>query len=252
MLCGLRAATLYAWHLLSIPPELRSSRMESATKPVSYRVERRPRTSDPVPLGGSLKRAFDLSSALVALCLLIPLFITVAALLKLSGSGPIFYRHNRIGYSGRMFGCLKFRTMVNDGDAVLEAYFKQHPEARSLWLRERKLPNDPRVTKLGAFLRKSSLDELPQLFNIIKGEMSIVGPRPVISDEINMYGPAAAAYLRARPGLTGLWQVSGRNDTSYTQRVELDHYYVENWSLSGDIVIILKTVPAVCLSRGSY
>ena len=226
--------------------------MESATKPACYSTPRPLMFSKPSPLGGWLKRLFDLSGALTGLVILCPLVLLIAILVKLSDGGPIFFKHRRVGHTGRTFGCLKFRTMVTNGEAVLEAYFEKNPAEKEVWLRERKLQRDPRVTKLGLFLRKSSLDELPQLFNILKGEMSIVGPRPIINDEIPLYGPAVSYYLMSRPGLTGLWQVSGRNDASYAQRVELDRHYVANWSLSTDIIIILRTIPAVCLSRGSY
>src|SRR5690606_5975025 len=135
---------------------------------------------------------------------------------------------------------------------VLQAYLSENPEAQAEWEATRKLKNDPRVTPVGAVLRKLSLDELPQFLNILAGEMSIVGPRPVVQEELERYGSAAVFYLKSRPGLTGLWQVSGRNDVSYATRVAFDRYYVENWSLAQDIRIIAKTVPAVCLSRGSY
>jgi exopolysaccharide production protein ExoY len=226
--------------------------MESATKPVSYSTPRPLMYSKPSPLGGWLKRLFDLSGALTGLVVLCPLILLIAVLVKLSDGGPIFFKHRRVGHSGRIFGCVKFRTMVAGGDAILEDYFNKNPAEKEVWSRERKLQSDPRVTKLGSFLRKSSLDELPQLINILKGEMSIVGPRPIISDEIPLYGAAVSYYLISRPGLTGLWQVSGRNDSSYAQRVEMDRHYVANWSLSSDIIIILRTIPAVCLSRGSY
>jgi exopolysaccharide production protein ExoY len=173
-------------------------------------------------------------------------------LVKLSDRGPVFYGHRRIGHNGKTFRCLKFRTMVVDGDRVLKAYLQANPRAMDEWRTTRKLQDDPRVTLVGAVLRKLSLDELPQLINIIRGEMSVVGPRPVVEDELELYENAAIYYLQSRPGLTGLWQVSGRNDVSYASRVAFDTHYVKNWSLSSDVVIIAKTIPAVCLSRGSY
>jgi|UniRef100_Q11KM2 exopolysaccharide production protein ExoY len=206
----------------------------------------------PPPPGGLLKRSFDITGALCALILFSPLFLLLAALVKFSDGGSVFYGHSRIGRGGRPFHCLKFRTMREDGEAVLKAYLDENPEARAEWEATRKLKNDPRVTAAGAVLRKLSLDELPQLLNILAGEMSIVGPRPVVQDELERYGTAAVFYLKSRPGLTGLWQVSGRNDVSYAARVAFDRQYVENWSLTQDIYIIAKTVPAVCLSRGSY
>ncbi|TIV22175.1 MAG: sugar transferase, partial [Mesorhizobium sp.] len=199
-----------------------------------------------------LKRSFDIVGSLSGLVLLSPLFLMVALLVKLSDNGPIFYGHKRIGRGGRIFSCLKFRTMVPDGERVLAAYLAANPEANAEWIATRKLKNDPRVTRVGAVLRKLSLDELPQILNILQGDMSLVGPRPVVRDELEIYGSAAVYYLKSRPGLTGLWQVSGRNDVSYDTRVAFDRHYVENWSLFEDIRIIFKTVPAVWMSRGSY
>ena len=206
----------------------------------------------PPPIGGLLKRSFDIVGSLAGLVLLSPLFLMVAMLVKLSDNGPIFYGHKRIGRGGRIFSCLKFRTMVPDGERVLNAYLAANPEANAEWLATRKLKNDPRVTRVGQVLRKLSLDELPQILNILQGDMSLVGPRPVVRDELEIYGSAAVYYLKSRPGLTGLWQVSGRNDVSYDTRVAYDRHYVENWSLFQDIRIIFKTVPAVWMSRGSY
>ncbi|CDX16382.1 Exopolysaccharide production protein ExoY [Mesorhizobium plurifarium] len=204
------------------------------------------------PIGGLLKRSFDIVGSLAGLVLLSPLFLMVALLVKLSDNGPIFYGHKRIGRGGRIFSCLKFRTMVTDGERVLAAYLAANPEANAEWIATRKLKNDPRVTRVGQVLRKLSLDELPQILNILQGDMSLVGPRPVVRDELEIYGSAAVYYLKSRPGLTGLWQVSGRNDVSYDTRVAFDRHYVENWSMFQDIRIIFKTVPAVWMSRGSY
>ena len=142
--------------------------------------------------------------------------------------------------------------MVENGDEVLQRHLRDNPEALEEWTATRKLQNDPRVTRVGQILRKLSLDELPQILNIVRGEMSVVGPRPVVSEELDYYGPAAEFYLASRPGLTGLWQVSGRNDVSYAARVAFDTHYVQNWSLATDLAIIIKTVPAVVASRGSY
>lgn len=204
------------------------------------------------PLGGAIKRAFDIAGAAAGVLVLSPLFLLIALLVKASDGGSVLYGHRRVGRGGSVFHCLKFRTMVSDGDAVLAAHFRDNPDAKSEWEATRKLKDDPRVTRVGTVLRKLSLDELPQIINILLGDMSIVGPRPVVRDELEYYGKAAVFYLKSRPGLTGLWQVSGRNDVSYDSRVAFDRHYVENWSLVQDIRIILKTVPAVCLSRGSY
>lgn len=204
------------------------------------------------PTGGTLKRFFDIVGALVGLVLLGPLFLMIALLIKFTDGGSIFYGHSRVGHNGNEFSCLKFRTMVEDGERVLTDYLGRNPEMRQEWEETRKLKNDPRVTRVGAVLRKLSLDELPQLINIMRGDMSIVGPRPVVDEELSYYGRAAQFYLRSRPGLTGLWQISGRNDVSYDSRVAFDRHYVENWSFGQDVWIIVRTVPAVCAQRGSY
>ncbi|MBC7314697.1 MAG: sugar transferase [Rhizobium sp.] len=204
------------------------------------------------PVGGISKRGFDIVMASIALLFLSPIFLMLMALVKFSDGGRVFYGHSRIGHSGRSFRCLKFRTMRQDGDRILKEYLEKNPSAYEEWRATRKLQHDPRVTAVGSVLRKLSLDELPQLVNIIRGEMSLVGPRPVVEDELELYDVAAQYYLRSRPGLTGLWQVSGRNDVSYESRIALDSHYVQNWSLMTDLKIIGMTVPAVCLSRGSY
>lgn len=204
------------------------------------------------PVGGLSKRGLDIVIASLALIIFSPFFLMIAAMVKFTDGGSVFYGHRRIGHNGQQFYCLKFRTMVQNGDKVLQDYLRANPEAYEEWRATRKLQNDPRVTAIGSVLRKLSLDELPQLFNIIKGEMSIVGPRPVVEDELEMYDSNAAFYLQTRPGLTGLWQVSGRNDVSYETRVAMDTQYVKTWSLAKDVLIIMRTVPAVCLSRGSY
>lgn len=209
-------------------------------------------TTGAPPIGGISKRSFDILVALAALVLLSPIFVLIMALVKYSDGGSVFYGHRRIGYNGSTFRCLKFRTMSENGDAVLQQYLQQNPAAYEEWRATRKLQNDPRVTVIGTVLRKLSLDELPQLINIIRGEMSLVGPRPVVEDELELYEASAVYYLQTRPGLTGLWQVSGRNDVSYETRVAFDTQYVRNWSLIADLVIVVRTIPAVCMSRGSY
>jgi exopolysaccharide production protein ExoY len=204
------------------------------------------------PLGGWKKRAFDFAAALGALIILAPLLVLVSLLIYFMEGGPVMIRHQRIGSGGQKFACLKFRTMVTNGDEVLREHLSNNSAALQEWTLTRKLVDDPRVTKLGDVLRKTSLDELPQLFNILLGEMSFVGPRPIVEEEISRYGSTFESYRRARPGLTGLWQVSGRNDTSYDQRVELDKTYVSQWSFLRDIVIIMMTVPAVLKARGVH
>jgi len=204
------------------------------------------------PVGGVSKRGFDVLAASLALVFLSPLFLMLMALVKFSDGGSIFYGHRRIGHNGKSFRCLKFRTMRPDGDRILQDYLKANPAAYEEWRATRKLQDDPRVTVVGSVLRKLSLDELPQLVNIVRGEMSMVGPRPVVEDELELYDSAAVYYLRSRPGLTGLWQISGRNDVSYATRIAFDTQYVQNWSLLKDFSIVVRTIPAVCLSRGSY
>jgi Undecaprenyl-phosphate galactose phosphotransferase WbaP len=197
------------------------------------------------------KRIFDTLSALALLIFLSPLMLLIAALIRQDG-GPALFAHPRIGKRGRVFNCYKFRTMVVDAERQLEQLLQQHPELRVQWDNERKLRQDPRVSRLGYFLRKSSLDELPQLINVIRGEMSLVGPRPVVRAELTRYGDQVGYYLMVRPGMTGLWQVSGRNDVDYDSRVYLDTWYVKNWSLWYDLIILLKTVKVVLQRTGAY
>ncbi len=203
------------------------------------------------PIPCILKRLTDIAASLSALIIFSPVMLVVAALVKRDG-GPALFGHSRIGRSGKEFRCLKFRSMVMNGDAVLQKHLEDNAEARLEWQASRKLHNDPRVTRLGAFLRKSSLDELPQLINVLRGEMSLVGPRPIVSAEINNYAGDIAHYYKVRPGVTGLWQVSGRSDVSYPQRVHMDSWYVRNWSFWHDIAIICKTFPALLKSSGAY
>ena len=194
-----------------------------------------------------IKRVIDIIGSLALLVLFSPLFLVVDLMVSLDG-GPVFYRHKRIGRDGKPFGCLKFRTMILGAEACLNEYLSYHPEQRREWEQDQKLAFDPRVTAIGNVLRRLSLDELPQLVNVLVGEMSLVGPRPVTEGELKHYGAAASAYLAVRPGLTGPWQVSGRNDVSYATRVAMDEAYVRNFSLWNDIVILLRT-PGVVLSK---
>ena len=198
-----------------------------------------------------LKRAMDIVLSAVAIVFISPLLLCIAVLLKIKDPGPIFFAQNRIGRDGREFRCLKFRTMVVDAQERLDALLTSDPVAAQEWRMSQKLKDDPRVTPLGDFLRRSSLDELPQLFNIFKGEMSIVGPRPIVRNEAARYGDMYDFYLSTRPGLTGLWQISGRSDTSYDERVNLDVTYVRDWSVTTDIKIMAMTVPAVLFSKGA-
>jgi Undecaprenyl-phosphate galactose phosphotransferase WbaP len=200
----------------------------------------------------AVKRAFDIVVTLLLLIPLIPICLIVSLLIMLDG-GPIFFAHERVGRGGRVFKCLKFRTMVPDAANVLDQVLAHHPEARDEWLRTRKLKNDPRTTKIGNLLRVTSIDELPQFINVLRGDMSLVGPRPVVQQELREhYKTDNSYYLLVRPGLTGLWQISGRNLTDYQQRVHLDSWYVRNWSLWGDIIILFRTLPVVISRRGAY
>jgi exopolysaccharide production protein ExoY len=212
----------------------------------------RSRIGRDVPVGGIAKRGLDITLAVLGLVLLAPLILALVIVLKLTDSGPLLYGHRRVGFGGREFRCWKFRTMVVNGDTVLEQYLRKHPAKAALWNEQRKLVDDPRVTPLGAVLRKLSLDELPQLLNVLTGEMSLVGPRPVVREELAYYASSARHYLSARPGLSGLWQISGRSNTTYLERVQLDRFYVMNWSLWMDLRIIFMTIPAVVMSRGAH
>ncbi|MDB5649552.1 MAG: sugar transferase [Hyphomicrobiales bacterium] len=204
------------------------------------------------PVGGRIKRVFDFCAGVCAVVLVAPLLLLLSLLILFMDGGPVLIRHMRVGRGGAKFSCYKFRSMVVNGDEVLRAHLASNPAALEEWTLTRKLALDPRVTQLGRILRKTSLDELPQLFNIIAGDMSFVGPRPIVEEEIYRYGSAFREYRRARPGLTGRWQVSGRNDTGYDQRVALDQDYVANWSFARDLVILMLTVPAVIKARGVY
>ena len=198
-----------------------------------------------------MKRVTDFVLSGAALVFLLPVLLPLAIAIRLSDGGPALFKQRRIGRDGKEFRCYKFRSMVVDADVRLQQLLESDPLARKEWQETQKLENDPRITPFGQFLRKSSLDELPQLINILKGEMSIVGPRPIVQNEVEKYGDYFAHYCQVRPGLTGLWQVSGRSDTSYGERVLLDVQYVSDWSYIGDIKIIAKTVPAVLLSDGA-
>lgn len=197
------------------------------------------------PLGGRRKRMMDVTVALVALVLAAPVMVVIALLVRLSDRGPAVFSHTRVGFGGKPFACYKFRTMVANSGQVLVDHLASNPEAAREWEQNWKLRHDPRITFLGHILRKSSLDELPQLINVLRGEMSCVGPRPVVPDELQRYGICAADYLKARPGLTGPWQVTGRDAMDYPSRVALDSRYVRNWSMWTDVVILGRTVFAV-------
>ncbi|MFH1493849.1 MAG: undecaprenyl-phosphate galactose phosphotransferase WbaP [Pseudomonadota bacterium] len=197
------------------------------------------------------KRVFDVVAAAGLLLLLSPLFAYLSWRIRQDG-GSAVYAHTRVGRGGELFQCLKFRSMIPDAEAVLQDLLARDSVASAEWGRDFKLKSDPRITSIGEFLRKSSLDELPQLWNVLKGDMSLVGPRPVVEAELERYGDLVDYYLEARPGITGLWQISGRSNIEYSDRVNLDAWYVQNWSLWYDLVILLKTVRVVVRCEGAY
>ena len=199
-----------------------------------------------------LKRTLDFAASSVLLLLLSPVFATIAIAIKLTSHGPIFFGHRRFGRGNRPFQALKFRTMVADAPKVLASYLEAHPEEWLEWQRDQKLRNDPRITKVGKWLRRYSLDELPQLLNVFVGQMSLVGPRPIMEGEILKYGRSYGLYTRVLPGITGLWQVSGRNNTTYEERIGFDEYYVCNWSIWLDLYILIRTVRVVLTAEGAY
>lgn len=203
----------------------------------------------------ALKRALDLMLITLAAPLLVPLFAGIALAIKLDptgGKGPVTYRQQRIGRGGEHFTIVKFRSMVPDADAKLAQYLADHPELRDQWHKDHKLKDDPRITRVGRFLRKTSLDEFAQLLNVVKGDMSLVGPRPIVDDEVEKYGRVFELYKQVSPGITGIWQTSGRNDVSYDERVRMDTYYVRNWSVWLDISLLTKTIMTVLVRRGAY
>lgn len=199
-----------------------------------------------------LHRAFDVFVSLAAIIALLPLFPVLALLIKLTSRGPVLFKQMRVGRNGVLFPCLKFRSMVTNSQDVLEKLLANDADARAEWARDQKLRHDPRITWIGNFLRRSSLDELPQLFNILAGQMSIVGPRPILPTEVVRYGSRIADYCGVRPGLTGLWQVNGRNDLPYPTRVRLDAFYSFRKSVVYDLGICLRTIPALLGRKGSY
>ena len=203
------------------------------------------------PIVRTYKRGFDIVCSITLLCLLSPALLLLGLLVCLDG-GPPFFAHTRIGFNGRPFKCLKFRSMVMNAPQILQEVLSSDPKLANEWQKNHKLKKDPRVTKVGAFLRNTSMDELPQLIKVLKGEMSLVGPRPLVDDEIEKYANKKDYYLKVRPGMTGLWQVSGRNDIDYNHRVYLDVWYVKNWSLWHDIVILCKTCKVVLNKHGAY
>ena len=204
------------------------------------------------PLSRLIKRSFDLIGASLLLLVSAPILALIALRIKADG-GAILFRQKRIGMKAKVFDCLKFRSMIRNSDELLARYLTQHPDLIHEWNSHRKLRGeDPRVTLWGRFLRRWSLDELPQFWNVLRGDMSLVGPRPIMLGEAQSYGADIAHYHRVRPGITGTWQVNGRNEVSYLRRVQLDSWYVRHWSLWNDMVILCKTIPVVLQRKGAY
>lgn len=198
------------------------------------------------------KFLINLTLTIIGGIIILPLIGLIALLIKLDSPGPIFYGHTRIGLGGYPFKAWKFRSMVRNADQVLQDYLSQHPELKERWEQDHKLKHDPRVTQIGRILRRTSLDELPQLWNVLRGEMSLVGPRPIVHEEVWRYGEKFSLYTKVAPGMTGLWQVSGRNNITYEERVNLDAYYVRNWSVWLDIYILIHTLWVVVTGEGAY
>lgn len=199
-----------------------------------------------------VKRSFDISLVLAILPLLLPLCVIIAALIRITSPGPIFFSHRRIRRHGAFFSMWKFRTMCVNSAAVLEDHLRENPKARAEWRKSHKLKNDPRITKVGNFLRRTSLDELPQFWNVLAGTMSLVGPRPIVAAEVEKYGECFSDYCAVKPGITGLWQTSGRSRVTYPERVQLDRRYAQEWSLAGDLRILAKTFSSVVNQDGAY
>ena len=245
---AIRTPTCYIPGSIDAAPsaELFNSRQEEAFVQTPARTWNPPRKA----VSEAPQRAVDVLLSILFLLLLSPVMIAAAVLVTVSGAGPLIFRHNRIGMNERTFVCLKFRTMEVQAEELLPHLLTACDSVRHEWERDHKIRQDPRVTPIGRFLRRFSIDELPQLVNVIRGEMSIVGPRPIVESEVRRYGAHFRDYCSVRPGLTGLWQVSGRNDLSYARRVQLDCEYARSKSISGDLLIILRTLPVVLLGRG--
>ncbi len=200
----------------------------------------------------ALIRALDVIISLFALIFFAPVLISVGLMVKAQDGGAVFFGQTRIGFGGRDFTCYKFRSMLTDADVRLKNLLATDATARAEWIRDHKLKNDPRITGFGRFIRKSSLDEFPQLWNVLKGDMSLVGPRPIVQDEICKYGRTFVRYASVKPGITGLWQVSGRNNVSYHRRVAMDRLYCRRRNVGLYLYILMATIPSILAQRGSY
>ena len=235
--------------LLSNPSSMSSMWAVPLSKKHKLSLEKKHRTKTATYLVS--KRVLDFSLALMAFLISLPVMVIIAIAIKLDSPGPWLFRHKRIGKNRKYFYAWKFRTMSSEGDRILNAWFIAHPEAKEEWLRYGKLVDDPRVTRVGRFLRSRSLDELPQLWNVLRGEMSLVGPRPIVESEVHHYGEDYDFYSQVQGGVTGMWQVSGRSETTYRERVMLDTFYVSNWTIWLDLAILIRTVGAVLLKKGA-
>lgn len=204
------------------------------------------------PLNRYLKAALDYLLTIVGTILILPLLLFIAVWIYLDSPGPVIFRHMRVGKDGKLFPCYKFRSMYINSQEKLNEILAENSAMRQEWERDFKLKNDPRITKSGAFLRKTSLDELPQIFNVLRGDMSLVGPRPVVQEELARYGEFVQDYLMVKPGITGMWQVNGRSDTTYDERVQMDVWYVRNWSVWLDVMLLWRTIKAVFKCEGAY
>jgi len=198
------------------------------------------------------KRFFDLTLAILILPITLPILLVLMVLIKISSRGPAVFKSERIGIGGSRFQCLKLRTMCVHAEEKLQVVLRKNPTLRAEWEKDHKLKKDPRITKVGRVIRALSLDEIPQIFNVIKGEMSFVGPRPIVEAEISKYGKSYKYYTRVKPGITGIWQINGRNDTTYENRVAMDKHYSQSLNFLTDLKIIIKTVPAALSKKGAY
>ena len=238
-------------HILVVPPEGRNAICGFHPILLNYHWAMEIGNTMKMHLHRWEKNFLEICIACFILPMILPLCLLIALLVKLTSAGPVFYKARRLGQHGKEIEVLKFRTMYRNADFILKHILEVNPEMREEWEKNFKLKNDPRITPLGRFLRKTSLDELPQFINVLKGEMAIIGPRPIVQDEVKYYGEDFSLFSLVKPGITGLWQVSGRSDTSYEQRVQLDVYYVSNWSIWMDYYIFLNTFVAVLLRRGA-
>lgn len=249
MECALREQVRFAVFLQPYPASTFSAKPTCFFSHDATLLSYQNRLSQPLPR--LAKSTMDIVVALILLIVVLPVFVLLSILIMMDG-GPVLFRQLRIGAGGKPFYCLKFRTMVVHADRVLQEALARDPALAAEWQERRKLAKDPRVTRLGRILRQTSLDELPQLINVLRFDMSLVGPRPIVESEVSLYGDNIAQYYATRPGITGVWQVSGRSTTSYTRRVQLDAWYVNNWTFWQDIQVLMKTIPVVFGRKGAF